>query len=215
MSSESISQGNHITPNQANLSEVIKNNSSLSSVLTRLEDHKWKGFGLTYLVPVGAFLEAVQTLKTDSQISLDMLIDVTCVDWLDKKENRFEMVYNFLSLTNNTRLCLKVALSEDKPEIPSLVSLWNSANFLEREVFDMYGIKFGGHPDLRRILMYDEFVGHPLRKDYPLKGKQPRVELRVPELHNSSADLHRETLVSMPTRRYPTVEEKLARENIK
>lgn len=215
MSSESVSPKIDTKNSQSILVDIIANNEQLSGALTRTEDHKWKGYGLSYAIAAGSFFEAVKTLKTDSKIQLDMLIDVTCVDWLDSRENRFEVVYNFMSLVNNTRLCLKVSLSEDKPEVASLVSLWNSANFLEREVFDMYGIKFTGHPDLRRILMYEEFVGHPLRKDYPLKGKQPRVELRVPELHNTSADLHRESLVSLPTRRYPTVEEKLARERMK
>ena len=215
MSFESVSSKIETKNSQSILVDIIANNEQLSGALTRLEDHKWKGYGLTYSVSAETFLEAVKILKTDSQIQIDMLIDVTCVDWLDSKENRFEVVYNFMSLVNNTRLCLKVSLPEDKPEVDSIVGLWNSANFLEREVFDMYGIKFAGHPDLRRILMYDEFVGHPLRKDYPLKGKQPRVELRVPELHNTSADLHRESLVSLPTRRYPTVEEKLARERMK
>ena len=200
---------------QVELEGIISANGTLSGALTRLPDHKWTGYGLTYSCEPGKLLEVVKLLRDDTQLNFNMLIDVTAVDWLDSKEKRFEVVYNFLSTENFTRLCLKVAVSEDKPEVASLVPLWNSANFLEREVYDMYGIKFQGHPDLRRILMYDEFVGHPLRKDYPLKGKQPRVNLRVPELHNTSADLHREALVSLPTRRYPTVEEKLAREGSK
>ncbi len=214
MTPENLSPENTNNPSQQSLIDSISNNSPLSRHLERIENHKWKQFGLSYRVAASDFFVAVQALKSDPSIELNMLIDVTCVDWLDSKDSRFEMVYNFMSLKHNTRLCLKAYLSEDKPEIASLVSLWNSANFLEREVFDMYGIIFTGHPDLRRILMYEEFVGYPLRKDYPLKGKQPRVELRVPELHNSSEDLHRESLVSMPTRKYPTVDEKLARERV-
>ena len=112
----------------------------------------------------------------------------------------FEVVYQLLSIKNRFRLCLKIEVDEDNPEVESLVPVHPAANFLEREVWDMYGIKFKDHPDLRRILLYDEFVGYPLRKDYPLRGKQPRVELRIPELRDDSADMKREQLVSLPVR---------------
>ncbi len=134
------------------------------------------------------------SLRDDPRFLFNMLVDVTAVDWLDRRELRFEVVYQLLSLTHHHRLCLKAQLTEDAPEIDSARHCWASGNFMEREVWDMYGITFRGHGDLRRILLYDEFVGHPLRKDYPLRGKQPRLELRVPELRNTAADLNRPVL---------------------
>lgn len=162
--------------------------------------HAWRDFGLTIETSSTANLEVFRVLRDDPRFLFNMLIDVTAVDWLDQQERRFDVVYQLLSLTHHHRLCVKISVSEEQPEVDSVRPLWNAANFLEREVWDMYGIKFRGHGDLRRILMYDEFVGHPLRKDYPLRGKQPRVPLRIPELRNTSADMFREELVSLPAR---------------
>jgi NADH-quinone oxidoreductase subunit C len=162
----------------------------------------WKEYGLTYEVKdPGSFHEIMKVLKEDPSFAFNMLIDVTCVDWLDAREKRFEVVYQLLSLVHMHRVCIKVSLPESSPKVSSVRDLWEGANFLEREVYDLFGVEFEGHGDLRRILMYDEFVGYPLRKDYPLRGKQPRVKLRVPELRNTSADLSREQLVSLPVRR--------------
>jgi NADH-quinone oxidoreductase subunit C len=88
---------------------------------------------------------------------------------------RFGVVYHFFSFTLKHRLRLVVQLEEDDPEIDSLTSLWSGADWLEREVWDMFGIRFRGHPNLTRILMYDEFIGHPLRKDYPVNRRQPLI----------------------------------------
>jgi NADH-quinone oxidoreductase subunit C len=88
---------------------------------------------------------------------------------------RFAVVYHFFSLPLKHRLRIEVALQEDDPEVDSVTSLWPGADWLEREVWDMFGIRFRGHPNLKRILMYDEFVGHPLRKDYPVKRRQPLI----------------------------------------
>ena len=167
--------------------------------LVTLPNHCWE-FGLTMGLNDADSTEVFRRLKDEPQFSFNMLIDVTAVDWLDHREPRFEVVYQLLSLTHLHRMCVKIQTPEEKPEVGSVVSLWPTANFLEREVFDMYGIRFRGHPDLRRILMYDEFVGYPLRKDYPLRGKQPRVALRVPELRNTADDMRREELVSLPVR---------------
>lgn len=145
--------------------------------------------------------EVLKTCKESADLGFNLLVDITAVDWMDSRQERFEVVYQLLSLKKLWRLTLKVVLSEDKPEIASATPLWNGANFLEREVWDMFGIKFVGHPDLRRILMYDEFVGHPLRKDYPVQGKQPRVPLRMPEVENTARRMHRPDLVSIRTRR--------------
>jgi NADH-quinone oxidoreductase subunit C len=136
-------------------------------------------------------------LKLDSELYLDYLVDITAVDWLDSKELRFEVVYHLMSLQFGYRLRVKVPVPEEEPEVESLVTLYSAANFLEREVWDMLGIRFKGHPDLRRILMYPEFQGHPLRKDYPLQGKQPRVKLRSPEVQNTAPDMLRPDLVQI------------------
>jgi NADH-quinone oxidoreductase subunit C len=102
---------------------------------------------------------------------------ITAVDYLGQ-DPRFEVVYNTLSTATSERIRLRVKVPESDLVVPSVVSVWRGADWFERYCFDMYGIGFTGHPDLRRLLMYDEFVGHPLRKDYPLKGRQPLVEER-------------------------------------
>ena len=112
-------------------------------------------------------------LKSDSRLLFDVLMDVTAVDYHERKP-RFDVVYHLLSLSFNRRLRVKLRIAEGKP-VESLTPMWGCANWLEREVWDMFGIPFSGHPDLKRILMYDEFEGHPLRKDYPYKKRQPRI----------------------------------------
>lgn len=139
----------------------------------------------------------LKILKLDAELRFSLFLSVTVIDWMDKRAQRFEVVYHLLSLENNLRVRIKSDLSEEKPEIASVVSLWSGANFMEREAFDMYGIKFLGHPELKRILMYDEFVGYPLRKDYPVQAKQPRIPLRYPEVHNTARDMHRPELVQI------------------
>ncbi len=118
-------------------------------------------------------------LKHDPEFSFAFLTDLTAVDFLGRQP-RFELVYQLYSLAANLRLRVKVRLSEDDPSAPSVSSLWKCADWLEREVWDMYGISFTGHPNLRRILLYEEFRGHPLRKDYPVDQRQPLVEERDP-----------------------------------
>ena len=106
-----------------------------------------------------------------------MLLDLTCVDYPDR-EPRFEMVYHFFSLSRNQRLRIKAGLDESDLRIASLTSLWRNADWLEREVYDHFGVQIEGHPDLRRLFMYDGFEGHPLRKDYPLRRRQPLIPLK-------------------------------------
>jgi NADH-quinone oxidoreductase subunit C len=118
--------------------------------------------------------EIFKALRTESDFAFNMLTDVTAVDWLERAP-RFEVVYHLNSLERRNRLRVKVQASGDDPWVHSACAVWKSANWLEREVFDMFGIQFRGHPDLRRILLYDEFVGHPLRKDYPYQRRQPLV----------------------------------------
>ena len=131
-------------------------------------------------------LEAVcRFLRDDTRCSFEIMMDLTAVDRLEMNETpRFEMVYHFKSLTHARRLRLKVRLTEDDSKIASIHHLWKAVDWYERECFDMFGIVFEGHPDLRRILMYDEFEGHPLRKDYPIDKQQPLMELKeVEERH--------------------------------
>lgn len=172
------------------------------------ESLRWDEYGLAIVVAASNLTHVFSALKEGSKFKFNMLVDLTAVDWLDQKEERFEVVYQLLSLTHMHRLCVKVAVSEDKPEIDSVRPLWDSAWFMEREVFDLFGIKFAGNGDMRRIIMYDEFQGHPLRKDYPVRAKQPRIPLRVPELRNTSADMNRDQLVALPTRRAAAVDPK-------
>jgi NADH-quinone oxidoreductase subunit C len=110
-------------------------------------------------------------LREDARTRLDMLTDLTAVDMLRLREApRFDVVAQLYSLRNRTRLRLKAGIDDGQP-VPSLVPLWNGANWLERECFDMFGIVFEGHPNLRRILLADDWEeGYPLRKDYPLRG---------------------------------------------
>jgi NADH-quinone oxidoreductase subunit C len=123
-------------------------------------------------------LEVMQQLRDRSEFALNILMDETCADYFGQSP-RFEVVCHLVSLAHRHRLRVKVGVPEDDPVVPSLVPLWKAANWLEREAWDMYGIRFAGHPDLRRVLLYEEFQGHPLRKDYPLKGRQPLVEERI------------------------------------
>jgi NADH-quinone oxidoreductase subunit C len=123
-------------------------------------------------------LESFRLLKEDPQTDLNFLTDITAVDYLGKKEPRFEVVYHLTSLRTRQRLRVKVPVPETDPEVESLTPLWKGADWLEREVWDLFGIRFCGHPDLKRVLLYEEFQGHPLRKDYPVNQWQPLVPER-------------------------------------
>jgi NADH-quinone oxidoreductase subunit C len=153
-----------------------------SITLTRLQErfpeevlgtHSRLGEDTVVLKPE-ALLQAARFLKEDPGLRFDFLMDLTAVDHL-KRKPRFELVCHLYSRSHNARLRLKAPLGGPSPEAPSLTSVWPAANWYEREVFDMFGIRFQGHPDLRRILMYQEFEGHPLRKDYPIDKRQPLV----------------------------------------
>lgn len=124
------------------------------------------------------YKKLVESSKSDG---FEMMVDLTAVDWFRKKEPRFEIIVNFLSVSKNKRVSLVVKV-DDELSVPSITSLYPGANFYEREVFDMFGINFENHPDLTRILMPDDWNGHPLRKDYgsgriPVQFKNaPKVE---------------------------------------
>jgi NADH-quinone oxidoreductase subunit C len=129
-------------------------------------------------VAKAAVLEVCRFLKEDPRLDFNMAPYVTAVDYLGQ-EPRFEVVYNLVSTTRNHRVRLRVKVPEEDAVLASVTGVWRGADWFERYCFDMYGIRFTGHPDLRRLYMYDEFVGHPLRKDYPLRGRQPLVPERV------------------------------------
>lgn len=138
---------------------------------------------ISYDIPIiiakkDIIFELISFIK--NEYSYEFLMDLTAVDWLNypDKKYRFEVVYNLYSYKYSERLIIKSPLYEHDLSIKSIVQLYDAANWYEREVYDMFGIKFIGHPDLRRILMYDGFEGHPLRKDYPIKKRQPRIKLR-------------------------------------
>jgi len=147
-----------------------------------------------------SILEVLRFLKETPELGFEMLTDVTAVDYLkyrstdtpgpaflaheflarerEPQSARFSVVYHLYSLTHNRRIRLKVPVEESDAAVPSATPLWPIADWLEREVWDMFGIKFVGHPDLRRILTYEEFEGHALRKDYPLRKRQPLAPTR-------------------------------------
>ena len=105
-------------------------------------------------------------IKSLFEEGYEMMMDLTAVDWFRKKEPRFEVVVNLLSLSKNIRKTIKVQVPDENLTIPSITDIYPGANFYEREVFDMFGIVFENHPELTRILMPDDWIGHPLRKDY-------------------------------------------------
>ena len=149
-----------------------------------LGSHSQHGDDTVILQP-SAWFRVHQFLREDARASIDMLTDLTAVDFIDR-EPRFEIVSHVYSLTHGHRLRLKTAVGDEEGEtveVESLTALWASANWLERETFDMFGVRFIGHPDLRRILLYPEFEGYPLRKDYPADKIQPLVPFReVPNI---------------------------------
>ena len=137
----------------------------------------------TVVVAPGAWLPVMTFLKNDAACAFEMLSDLTAVDYPDRTP-RLEIVAHLYSLTKGHRVRVKARVGDDEcegAEIASVTTLWSTANWLERECFDMFGVTFSGHGDLRRILMYPEFVGHPLRKDYPAEKAQPLVAYRTSE----------------------------------
>ncbi|MGD9720294.1 MAG: NADH-quinone oxidoreductase subunit C [Pirellulales bacterium] len=125
-------------------------------------------------------LLAVLTLLRE-RLGFDLLVDITCVDYLNYRDatDRFGLVYLLANTRTNERLTIRTFVNDPDPTVASAVPLWPGANWLEREVFDMFGIRFAGHPDLRRILMPEEFTAYPLRKDYPLQGRGERHNFPV------------------------------------
>ncbi len=124
----------------------------------------------SFFIRKEGLVEIIQSLKENAELKFDFLNDLTCIDWLGKREPRFEMNYLLKSPSNgHYRIMLKVPV-EDGDSLPSIISVYKGANWPEREVFDLFGIYFDGHPQMERLIMPDNFQGHPLRKDYPLEG---------------------------------------------
>ena len=130
-----------------------------------------------FTVKPGAVFEICEAFLNEGSLDVKFLADITCVDWYDHEAGeggRFEIVYNLCSLAHKYRFFIFTRLPEENPKIRSLVDLFAGANWMEREVWDLFGIEFEGHPDLTKILTADELEGHPLRKDFPLTWEQPQ-----------------------------------------
>ena len=123
----------------------------------------------TVIVPVARVIDALRHLRDASDARFDYLSDLTATDWPPRKEGRFDVLYMLYSTVHRHRVRVKVIVAENQP-IASATGVWPAANWLEREVYDMFGVNFTGHPDRRRILMPDDWQGFPQRKDYPLEG---------------------------------------------
>ena len=128
----------------------------------------------TALVRRERIVEILTFLRDDAALLFDFAMDLTGVDYLGE-EPRFEVVYHLYSLEKKHRVRIKARVPEDDPTIDSVIPVWVGMDWYEREAYDMYGIVFRGHPNLKRILMYESFVGHPLRKDYPKAKRQPTI----------------------------------------
>lgn len=128
----------------------------------------------TAIVDRAGLVEVLRHLREDPACAFDMLVDLTAVDYLGRRP-RFEVVYHLLSLERGERVRVKVPVEEGDAVVPSAVPIWAGADWLERETWDLYGVRFEGHPGLKRIYLYDEFEGHPLRKDYPKEKRQPLI----------------------------------------
>jgi len=153
--------------------EQLKNHPAVGRLIgwnpEAVQEVKFDRDEMTIVVDRASIREACALLREDSDCPFDFLSDVTCVDWYPA-EPRFEVVYHLLSIPKKERVRLKVRLNSSSPTVDSLTSIWPGANFFEREVFDLFGIRFTGHPYLRRIMMPEDWEGHPLRKDYPVEG---------------------------------------------
>jgi len=146
------------------------------------ETHDFRG-DPTAVVDRSAMVEVLRFCRDDPELRFEILMDLTAVDYLTypgrEDGPRLEVVYHLYSLSHTHRLRVKVRLEADDARVPTAVPLWPIANWFEREVWDMFGIRFDGHPDLRRLLMYEEFQGHPLRKDYPASKRQPLIGPKI------------------------------------
>jgi NADH-quinone oxidoreductase subunit C len=153
--------------------EQLKSHPAIAKLLawksSAVEGVKFDREEMTIYIERSAIREASSLLRSDPDCPFDYLSDVTAVDWYPS-DPRFEVVYHLFSMSKKERVRLKVRLSGDSPSLESVTSVWPGANYFEREVFDLFGIRFNGHPYLRRLLMPEDWEGSPLRKDYPVEG---------------------------------------------
>ena len=153
--------------------DQLKEHPALARLLgwnaAAVEGAKFDRDELSIYIERGHIREACALLRDQKDCPFNFLSDVTCVDWYPS-EPRFEVIYHLLSIPNKERVRLKVRLDSGSPVVESVVSVWPAANFFEREVYDLFGVRFTGHPYLRRIQMPEDWEGHPLRKDYPVEG---------------------------------------------
>jgi NADH-quinone oxidoreductase subunit C len=153
--------------------EQLKSHPALARLLewssSAIQKVKFDRDEMTIFVDRASIREACVLLRDNPNFPFNYLSDITCVDWYPS-EPRFEVVYHLLSIPKKDRVRLKVRLDGSSPVIESVTSVWPGANYFEREVFDLFGVRFTGHPYLRRLLMPEDWEGHPLRKDYPVEG---------------------------------------------
>jgi NADH-quinone oxidoreductase subunit C len=139
-----------------------------ANAVTQVVEHRGQ---MTIVVPRELLRATAQQCRDNPELNFNLLSDATCVDRFPV-EPRFEMNYSLVSIPRRARVRLRTAVSVQHPVVDSLVPVWPGANWLEREIFDLFGIQFEGHPDLRRILLPEEFEGFPLRRDFPVEGKR-------------------------------------------
>jgi NADH-quinone oxidoreductase subunit C len=151
---------------------------ALKTAIPALEFSEFRGESRA-VAPVDSLYEVLKHLK--ERLGFDFLVDITCVDYLHYPgaKDRFGMVYLLANTETNERITIRTLVNDPEPTVASVVPLWEGANWMEREVWDMFGIRFSGHPDLRRILLPEEFTAFPLRKDYPLQGRGERHNFPV------------------------------------
>lgn len=152
--------------------------TTLTTAFPAVTHSEFRG-AVRVVAPADSLFSIMQLLR--DELKFDLLVDVTCVDYLHfrEAEHRFGLVYLLASVESSARLTVRVYLDEPHLTVASVVPLWKGADWMEREVYDMFGILFEGHPDLRRILLPDDFTAFPLRKDYPLQGRGERHNFPV------------------------------------
>lgn len=153
--------------------EQLKNHPAVAKLMAwnraAVEGAKFDREEMSIYVERSCIRDACLLLRDDADCPFNYLADVTCVDWFPS-EPRFEVVYHLLSISKKERVRLKVRLEGSGPTLDSVTVVWPGANYFEREVFDLFGVRFADHPYLRRLLMPEDWEGHPLRKDYPVEG---------------------------------------------
>jgi NADH-quinone oxidoreductase subunit C len=150
---------------------------ALAAALGPIESSTFRG-QTRVVIDAERSMEGLRLLK---ELGFDLLVDVSCVDYLEYRgaKHRYGLVYLLAATATNRRLTVRVFVDDPDPTVQSVVPLWRAANWLEREVWDLFGIRFTGHPDLRRLVMPEAFTAHPLRKDYPLQGRGERHNFPV------------------------------------